>query len=101
MPNRAANEVLPYVIQVLREVTADWDVGEISAETSLGNLGLESINLVYFIAELQQHYGLQDRLFTRLRTSGRPVPDLRVSDVVDLVEASRSTPIGPTEGRQA
>jgi len=79
------------VIGILREITADWDVGEISAESRLAILNLESINLVYFIAELQQKYALQQRLFTQIRSAGRPLADLRVVDIVNFVQELRGS----------
>jgi hypothetical protein len=98
----ASDQVLKHAIRVLQEVTAEWDVGPISADTRLGGLGLESINLVYFIAELQQHYGLGGRLLAGLTTSGRLLTDWRVSEVVALIEQSRSSlRTGGTEGREA
>ena len=78
-------DVLEHVIAILREITVDWDVGEISTESRLAALNLESINLVYFIAELQQKYALKQQLFTRIRAADRPIADLRVGDVVDVV----------------
>jgi len=78
-------DVLEHVIGILREITVDWDVGEISTESRLATLNLESINLVYFIAELQQKYALKQQLFTRIRAADRPIADLRVGDVVDFV----------------
>jgi acyl carrier protein len=84
-------EVMDHVIGILREITADWDVGEISAESRLAILNLESINLVYFIAELQQKYGLQQRLFTQIRSAGRPLADLRVADIVNFVQEIRGS----------
>lgn len=79
------SEVLAYMIGVLQEITADWDVGEITADSRLATLNLESINLVYLIAELQQKYDLGQQLFLRIRAADRPLADLRVVDVVDLV----------------
>jgi len=80
-----SGNILNYVVDVLTNVTAEWDVGEISAETRLGGLGLESISLVYLIAEIQQHYNLQDRLFTKLRTAGIDIRELRVADLAEFV----------------
>jgi len=77
------------MISVLKEITGDWDVGEISATTQLGALNLESINFVYLIAELQQKYGLRQRFLTRIRSIERPIADLRVAELVDLVEEIR------------
>ena len=48
-----AEEVLGFVTEVLAELTADLDVGGIHPEDRLGQLGLESISLVYLIAEVQ------------------------------------------------
>ena len=81
--------VMVHVIGVLEAITDEWDVGEISADSQLGALNLESINLVYFIAELQQTYRLQQRLFTRIRSADRSLTELRVSDVVDFVQEIR------------
>jgi hypothetical protein len=77
--------ILRYVTDILTEITAEWDVGEISHESRLGDLGLESISLVYLIAEIQQHYHLQDLLFNRLRAAGIPIHDLCVTDVVGFI----------------
>jgi acyl carrier protein len=79
-------EVLTHVLGILEEITADWDVGTISAESRLVELNLESINLVYFIAELQQSYGLEQHLFARIRSAGRPLAELRVADIAEYVQ---------------
>jgi acyl carrier protein len=83
-------EVLAHVIGILTEITGEWDVGEISAESRLAALNLESINFVYFIAELQQKYALQQRLLTRIRSTDRSLADLRVADLVDFVQEVRN-----------
>jgi acyl carrier protein len=79
-------EVLAHVLSILEEITADWDVGTISAESRLAELNLESINLVYFIAELQQSYGLKQHLFARIRSAGRPLGELQVADIAEYVQ---------------
>jgi acyl carrier protein len=91
--------ILQYVVGILREITTDWDVGEITAETCLGNLGLESISLVYLIAEIQQHYDLRDLLFKRLRAAEVNITLLRVADIVDLVNELASPSKVGAEGR--
>jgi acyl carrier protein len=73
------------VIEILSDIAADWDVGEISADTSLQSVVHESISLVYLIGDLQQQYKLEDRLLQKLRESGSNVTDLRVGDIVDFV----------------
>jgi acyl carrier protein len=82
-------EVLAHVLGILEEITSDWDVGTISADSRLQELNLESINLVYFIAELQQKYGLGQRLFTHIRLAGRPLAELRVADIAEFIEKNR------------
>ena len=82
--------IMAHVIAVLEAITDEWDVGEISADSRLAALTLESINLVYFVAELQQTYGLQQQLFTRIRSADRPLAELRVADVVDFVQEIRA-----------
>jgi acyl carrier protein len=88
-PELPTQSILDYVTEILREITADWDVGEITAATGLGHLGLESINLVYFIAEVQQHYDLRDALFNHLRADETLLVNRRVGDIVDVVQAIR------------
>jgi|SRR5690349_14263394 len=83
------DEVLAHVLAILEEVTSGWDVGTISSESRLGDLHLESINLVYFIAEIQQSYGLENRLVAQIRSFGRPLGELRVADIADFVHAIR------------
>jgi acyl carrier protein len=78
-------DILAYLTKILTEITAEWDVGEISPETRLDSLGLESISLVYLIGEVQQHYNLQNVLFEKLRAAAIMITDLRVADVVDMV----------------
>jgi acyl carrier protein len=88
-------EVLAHVLGILEEITGDWDVGKISADSRLADLNLESINLVYFIAELQQKYGLQQHLFTRIRSAGRPLAELRIADIADFVQEIRGARDAP------
>ena len=74
------------VIRMLEEITAEWDVGPITIGTRLGNLGLESINLVYLIAELQKQYRLQNLIFQKLIAAKIHVNDLQVADLVGYIE---------------
>jgi len=94
-------DVLAHVIRVLEEITGEWDVDEISGESRLATLNLESINLVYFIAELQHKYGLQQQLFTRIRSTGRSLGDLRVADIADFVHEIRRARGDQREERQS
>ncbi len=85
------SEVMVHVIGILGEITSEWDSGEISPDTRLGSLNLESINFVYFIAELQQKYGLKQTLLARIRAAGLPLSDLSVADIAGFVEDLRGT----------
>jgi aryl carrier-like protein len=82
---------------VLRDIFADLedDLGlddlTLSPETRLIDLGLESISLVYLISELQQHYGLGDRLFRQMRENELLLKDMRVSQIQDMVVALASS----------
>lgn len=78
-------QVVKTVTGMLEEITADWDIGPIVEDTCLGNLGLESINLVYLIAELQKEYGLQNLLFQKMIAANIHVNDLKVTDLVDFI----------------
>lgn len=90
-------EVLAHVIGILEEITGGWDVDTILAESRLAELYLESINFVYFIAELQQTYDLQQRLLARIRSTGRPLGELRVADIAVFVQEIR----GASQQRRA
>jgi hypothetical protein len=88
--------ILEYILQLLEEITAEWDPEPISAATELGSLGIESINLVYLLAEVQQEYSLGDRLLGRLRTQQI---DVRVVCVGELVELVAQIAHAPREAR--
>jgi len=79
------SSVLSYIVEILKDITAEWDIAEITGNTSLGGLGLESINLVYLIAEIQQRFALGERLFNQLRASAINVTDLGVSQLATMV----------------
>jgi acyl carrier protein len=84
-----AGEVFAAIRALIEDVAEDWDPGEISADTRLVDLGMESISLVYLIAELQQQLGLGDRLFNQMRTDGTQLKDMKVGDLVQSIEALR------------
>ena len=46
---------------------------------------MESISLVYLISELQQHYGLGDALFRKVRDEDRLLKDMSVDDILKSV----------------
>jgi hypothetical protein len=78
-------EVEGFIVELLREVTEGWDLGPVSGATVLGSLGLESINLVYLIAELQERYALGDALIERLRADQIDIRELPVASMAGLV----------------
>jgi hypothetical protein len=78
---------LDFVLELLEEITADRDVGPLSADDALGELGLESINLVYLIAELQQEYALGDALISALRERRIDVRRLTAGELADMTAA--------------
>ena len=71
----------------MNDVAEDWDVGEITPETLLIDIGMESISLVYLLAELQQHYDLGDRLFGKMRAEGALLKEMNVNDVLTLIQS--------------
>jgi Phosphopantetheine attachment site len=81
----ARSEIEGHVLDLLEEITQDWDIERPTPGTELGSLGLESINLVYLIAELQEEYALGDGLIARLRRDEADVRKLRVEEMAELV----------------
>lgn len=77
--------VCHYLLELLEDITAEWDCGRISAATELGSMGIESINLVYLLAEVQQEYALGDGLLSALREEEIDIRGLRVGELGELV----------------
>ena len=73
------------VIEILTDLTSEWDPGPITAATGLQELKLESISLVMLIGELQHRYQLRDAVFERLRQNDALIVNLQVGELVDLV----------------
>lgn len=78
--------------EIFEDLGEDLDLGivALTPETRLLDLGLESISLVYLVSELQQHYGLGDRLFRRMREAGALIRDLSVGELQDMVVALKN-----------
>ncbi|WP_195909185.1 acyl carrier protein [Microlunatus sp. Gsoil 973] len=80
------------VLGLITEITRDVDTRPVTWDRRLGDLGLESISLVYLIAELQQQLSLGDRLVRELRIRSRvELPMITVGELADLA-ASLSQP---------
>ena len=75
----------------LKELLDDINDGvegpELTQDTRLVDLGLESISLVYMMAELQQMYGLGDALFRQMRNDGTMIKDMSVGDILNSLQA--------------
>ena len=78
--------------EIFEDLGEDLDLGPValSGEIRLLDLGLESISLVYLVSELQQHYGLGDRLFRHMREKGALIRDLKVSELQNMVVALKN-----------
>jgi hypothetical protein len=72
---------------LLKDINEDWETGDVTTDTKLVDLGMESISLVYLIAELQQMYGLGDALFRKMRGEGTFLKDMTVGDVLNSLSA--------------
>jgi len=88
--NGARETVLKTVIEVLRDMTSDWDLefdGEIGQDTRLvGDLAFESIDVVHLIVMLGEVYQEKDIAFEKLlMEDGRYVTDLAVRPLVDFL----------------
>lgn len=64
---------------------------DFAVDTRLVDLGLESISLIYLVSELQQHFGLGERLFQYLRDSDRLLVDMNVDDILKGVVSVSQT----------
>lgn len=58
---------------------------EITPGRGILSLGMESISIVYLVSELQQHYGLGNRVFDDLRAKERLLKNMTVDDVINAV----------------
>lgn len=77
------------MMEILGDIAEDWDATDVSLDTRLIDLGIESISLVYLIAEMQQHYGLNDRLFRKMRAEGSLLKDMTVGAILRSIEELR------------
>lgn len=73
--------------EVLDDINDGSESAEVTPDTRLVDLGLESISLVYLMAELQQMYGLGDALFRQMRSEGTFIKDMSVGDILNSLHA--------------
>lgn len=92
MPTLTISDVSAVLHEIFEDLGEDLDLGtvDLTAETRLLDLGLESISLVYLVSELQQHYALGDRLFRRMREAGALIRDLSVGELQSMVVALKN-----------
>ena len=100
--NRSAIERI--VLQVLKDLTADWDTdyaGAIGPDTRLiADLDFESIDVVELVVSLEGRLQRKDLPFEKLlMQDGRYVEDMTVGQVVDFMHAQLSA--APAGGANA
>ncbi len=88
MPAPPGQTVLEYIVHKLEVLTADLDIGQISASTRIKDLGLRSIVVVNALAEIQDHFRLEDQLLTRLLATDIQLDEQTVADVAGYVAAA-------------
>ena len=90
-------DALSFVLELLEEITVAQDGEPLTRDTRLDSLGLESINLVYLIAEVQHEYGLGDGLIATLRAELIDIRLLTTSELAAMVERLVAAPPAPSE----
>jgi acyl carrier protein len=85
--------ILSDLIEMLQELTSDWDLvfaGAISGDTRLiGDLAFESVDVVHLMVAIQERYARQDIAFEDLlMANGRYVTDLRVAQIADFLKTA-------------
>ena len=89
-PIGSRETVLKQVVNVLEDMTSDWDIdfsGDIGESTLLvSDLAFESIDVVHLIVTLGEAYQEKDLGFEDLLIEdGRYVTDLRVAQLTDFL----------------
>lgn len=77
-------------IEILRDLTQDWDTGledEITASTAIvADLDFDSLDVVHLITAIEQHYGQPNFPFEELlMVDGSYVQDLTVDEIARFV----------------
>lgn len=79
------------VIEILSELTADWDDlglnGSIGPDTAIvGELGFESLDVVYLVTAIEERYDRRDLPFEQLlMVDGSYVTDLTVKQIAQFL----------------
>jgi len=88
---KAPGAVLDGVVEILEEMTKEWDTGfsgSIGPETSLmNNLTFESIDIVMLIVAIEERFGKKGMPFEELlMVDGHYVDDLKVAQIGAFLE---------------
>lgn len=73
--------------EIFEDLGDDLDLEDdtLSPDAKVVDMGMESISLVYLVSELQQHFGLGDALFRKVRGEDRLLVDMTVHDIIQSV----------------
>jgi acyl carrier protein len=80
------------VIEILGELTADWDDlglnAPIGPDTAIvAELGFESLDVVYLVTSIEERYGRRDMPFEQLlMVDGSYVTDLTVKQIAQFLQ---------------
>ena len=89
---------LEFVTGILSELTMDLGGEPADPDSELGSLGLESISLVYLIAEVQLAFSLGDALIRALRADvGTALPQQTVAQFATIVSRTMAE-VSRTDG---
>src|SRR5215469_9833175 len=86
-PDTGVEALFASLKELLDDINDGAEGPELTFDTRLVDLGLESISLVYLMAELQQMYGLGDALFRQMRNEGTMIKDMSVGDILNSLQA--------------
>ena len=89
--NSNKEAILQGIINILADMTADWDMefeGAIGSETKLiSDLEFESIDVVQFIVAIEEHFKRRGLPFEELlMIDGRYVDEIKVADTVAFLD---------------
>lgn len=81
------DDVLSTLKEIFEDLADDLDLDDVEVEPGQGilSLGMESISIVYLVSELQQHFGLGNKVFDDLRQNERLLKDMTVDDIINAV----------------
>lgn len=83
----AYDDILATLKEIFEDLADDLDIEEVDLDPnrSILDLGMESISIVYLVSELQQHFGLGNKLFDDLRANDKLLKDMTLDDVIKTV----------------